>query len=469
MGWSDGCLPDYGKSDPKYSFSRCPDGTGDFGLAVPSCNAANPGTAAGPIVTIDPDNPDAPDYPETIAVLRISTGVGIPTSKEDYIPATLTIEDPGLFYGDVASETVDTEIRGRGNTTWGMPKKPFKLKLDKKKRLLGMSDNRHWTLLANYSDKSLLRNSLAFKISELAGMEWAVRWEPVEVYIDDKYQGLYTLTEQVRTGDGRIEMDVVGAGDDSGDALTGGYLFCIDEKDLNEQTKVGFWHNNASGSWFPVAFDEPEDPTARQIAYAKSMFKEVEDAIYHKSFAEFSKVIDVESVIDYFFVQELAKNPDGNMRLSTYVAKPRGGKLYFPCVWDFDISFGNCDYAPTSQGGEGGEGGGWNPEGWLIRDAVWIRQMLRNKEFCDLVVERWNELRPLLDGLEGQIREWAAVMDDAQKRNFQQWNILGVYVWPNWNATSRKTYTAEVDFLVDFIKRRVEWLDREINDGRHRL
>ncbi len=426
---------------------------------------------------VDPEIPPPPPPPKslTIPTLRIDTNEqGAPTSKEDYITVYMTIEDPDKMYGDVASETVVTEIRGRGNTTWGMPKKPYKLKLDKKKRLLGMSDNKHWTLLANYSDKSLLRNSLAFKIGELAGMEWMPRWVPVEVYMDGRYDGQYMLTEQIRTGDERIEMELADEDDNEGEALTGGYLFCIDEKDFDPYygtPKVGFWHVNASsGSRFPVAFDEPEDPTQQQIAYAKAMFKEIEDAIYHKSFDEFSKVIDVESVIDYFFVHELAKDPDGNMRLSTYVAKPRGEKLYFPTVWDFDICFGNCNYADNNSQMGPNDGGFWNPSGgWPTRDAVWIRQMFRNEDFCDLVTVRWNELKPQLAQLETCIRGWAADIAESQKRNFDRWPILGVEVWPNWNAGSRKTYKAEVDFLVDFINRRVAWLDGEIKAGRHRL
>ncbi len=391
-----------------------------------------------------------------IPVLRI-TSPAI-TSKENYVTGTMRIEDPGLRYADVASETVDIEIRGRGNSTWGMPKKPYKVKLARKQRLLGMSDNRHWCLMANYSDKTLLRNSLAFKISELAGMSWAVRWVPVEVYLNGGYQGQYMLTEQVRTGSDRIEMSVVGANDNSGDAVKGGYLFCIDEKDLwDNPPKAGFWHQKNATQSIPVAFDEPEEPTQAQIDYAKALFNEIDDAIYHKSFAEYSKVIDVESVINFFFVNELAKNPDGNMRLSTYLAKPRDGKAYFPCVWDFDISFGNCDY--------GDAGGMWTPSGWWIRESVWMRQFFRNPDFCARVTEMWNELYPKLPQLEDDIRAWAAEIDDAQKRNFQKWNILGVKVWPNYVVMG--SYKGEVDFLIDFIKKRAAWLNTEIMAGRH--
>ena len=142
----------------------------------------------------------------------------------------------------------------------------------------------------------------------------------------------------------------------------------------------------------------------------------------------------------------------------TVGAKPRDGKAYFPCVWDFDISFGNCDY--------GDAGGMWNPStGWWIRESVWMRQFFRNPDFCARVTEMWNELYPKLPQLEDDIRAWAAEIDDAQKRNFQKWNILGVKVWPNYVVMG--SYKGEVDFLIDFIKKRAAWLNTEINAGRH--
>jgi hypothetical protein len=425
-----------------------------------------------PVKPVDPDDPEEPEEPKEnlVATIRIATrGQGAPTSKDDYITVDMTIEDSDLVYGETASETIVTEIRGRGNTTWGMPKKPYKLKLDEKQRMLGMSDNKHWNLMANYSDKSLLRNTLAFKIGELAEMEWLPRQVPVELYMDGRYEGLYNLTEQVRTGDERIEIELAEEDDNEGEALTGGYLFCIDEKDLDAAwgaPKVGFWHSTQftpdQGLKFPIAFDEPEEPTEEQVAYARGLFMEIEDAIYNSSLEEYSELIDLESVIDFFFVNELAKNPDGNMRMSTYVAKPRGGKLYFPTVWDFDISFGNCNYTEAE--------GMWNPSaGWQIRNSPWLVQLFRDKDFCDLVAERWSELRPKLTQLESFLRARAAEVEESQVRNFEKWPILGVNVWPNYQAESRRTYKAEVDFLINFINKRVTWLDGEIKAGRHQV
>ncbi len=388
-----------------------------------------------------------------LPALYINTGNVSKSSipLNNYIDATMRLYNPDGLYSDQLDQTFTMQIHGRGNSTWGMPKKPYKIKLTDKTRLLGMSDSRHWVLLANYSDKSLLRNALAFKLSELAGMQWAVRSRPVDVYFNGTYEGLYQLAEHVRVGSERVELDLVGAADNTGSAVTGGYFLWIDEKALYNKGMTGF--TTARG--LPVVFEEPETLTTQQRSYIENFIKQTELDIYNLTFEQYSEIIDIDSFIRYFFVHELAKNVDGNMRLSTYMTKPRGGRLGFPCVWDFDIAFGNCDYNTGYTG-------------WYIRDAIWFRQLFRNDKFVARVTELWRVFYPKLAEAEAEMRATARLMDDAQKRNFAKWPILGVYVWPNVNAGSRTTYQQELDYMLKFLNDRAAWMNTEILAGRHK-
>lgn len=389
-----------------------------------------------------------------IPKISISTG-GKAIQRDTYVGANMRIEDPDLLYGTIEAEDFTLEIKGRGNSTWGLPKKPYKLKLSDKKRLLGMSNDKHWVLLANYSDKSLLRNELAFELSRIAGMHWTPRSRPVELYLNGSFQGQYMLTEHVRVAPERVNLEVVDPSVESGDPLTGGYFLWIDSRALDEKRLPGF---RTKSKGLPVVFEDPEAPGAAQKKYVEDYFNAVEQAIYNRSFAEYSELIDIESCIQYFFVQEIAKNVDGDMRLSTYMWKPYKGKLGFPCVWDFDIAFGNCNYNPNGNG----------PTGWHIRDCTWIRQLFRNQEFVDKATEEWRRLYPELTRVEPAMREWAELIDDAQKRNFEKWPILGKYVWPNLNAESRTTYRQELDYMLDFFNQRIRWMNTEIEAGRLR-
>lgn len=384
-----------------------------------------------------------------IPKLYINTnGAGIP--KSTYINASMRVEDTDLMYALRNTETFQMEIRGRGNSTWDMPKKPYKIKLAQKQRLLGMSENKHFVLLANYSDKTLLRTIAAFEMSRLAGMQWSPASRPVELYLNGNYEGQYMLTENVRLDDDRIVFDDSQA--DEPYTEHGGYLLCVDGRKLNEQGYAGF---RTADNRVPFAFEDPEAPNAEQLAFVKNYCNLVQSTLYTNNFDEYAKLIDIKSCIQYFFVHEIAKNVDGDMRLSTFMAKGRGGKLYFPCVWDFDLTLGNCDYLGSGNG----------PTGWHIRDSQWFRQLFRNQTFANEVAKEWEVFYPKLTEVEASIRYWAKLIDDAQTRNFQRWNILGVKVWPNLYALG--TYEAELNYMLGFFRDRVEWMNAEIKAGRH--
>lgn len=381
-----------------------------------------------------------------IPVLWISTG-GTAINKEFYMAATMRIDDPDLLYGKVESETVSMEIKGRGNTTWGAPKKPFKIKLDEKKRLLGMSEDKHWVLLANYSDKTLLRNVAAFEISRLLDMAWVPRTRPVELYLNGSYEGQYMLTEHIRVSPERADIDIVGPDDNSGTAVTGGYFLSIDQRHSEPR-----WFDTAKG--LSVCFLEPEYPTDAQYEWLKKYCQDAEDVLHGSGFADpqtgYRAWIDVRSFIQNFLVQEITKNVDGNMRLSTYMWKPYQGKLGFPCVWDFDRALGNCDYIDTS------------PEGWHIRNSRWYQRLFDDPVFKSELREMWRELYPRLPQVETTVRQWAGLMTEARKRNFTKWQILGVHVDPNVNAIQKTTYEAELEDMLDYFNKRIVWMNSRI-------
>src|SRR5690606_8462016 len=125
-------------------------------------------------------------------------------SKEEYVDAEIQITN-GLE-GEMLFEGI-TEIRGRGNSTWGMPEKPYRIKLDEKACLLGMPADKRWALMANYGDQSLLRNDVAFEVSRRLELEYTPRQQYVELFLNGEYMGNYTLTEHVKEGEHRVPID----------------------------------------------------------------------------------------------------------------------------------------------------------------------------------------------------------------------------------------------------------------------
>ena len=380
--------------------------------------------------------------PEHFRIPQVSIVTEGPVqSKTEWVNARFTFTDPSAFYMENTTLEMTGRIRGRGNTTWGMPKKPYRIKLDEKEKVFGRWGNKDWILLANYSDKTLLRNILAMEVSRICGMAWTPNMLSVEVYLNDEYQGVYTFSDHKEVAGHRVNIEVA---DES--SLEGGYYLEIEEA-MDEP--VCF--NTVWGT--PVMFHEPEHPTEPQQKYVKNWFDSFEKAlekVQGTGSTEYRAYIDTPSFINYYIIQEITKNPDGNVRKSTYLTKEKGKPLEMYHVWDFDITLGNCDYTNFEK-----------PDGWQMRYVKWYNQMFFDPEFKAAVKARWNELFPRLRQAPAFLDRQRSLMAGAENRNFQRWDILGVKVWPNYYYFA--TYQEEYDFLKRFYLERLDWLDRKIN------
>lgn len=392
----------------------------------------------------------------TVPTISIKTTGGVDiTSKEEYVTGSLTITDPDGIYSD-KEYSGTMRIKGRGNSTWGNPKKPYRIKLDEKASLLGMPEEKDWVLLANYSDKSLLRNKTAMKLSQICGFSWTPLMESAEVYLNGQYLGLYNLCEQKEVAKHKVNINVVKNTDNSGEALTGDYYFEM-EQNMDETTCWWTWKG------VPMMFLEPEIPTAPQLEYIKDYFYRYELALFREKFKSedegYAQFIDVDSFVNYYILQELCKNVDGNTRKSTFLTKQRGGKLEMYHVWDFDLAFGNADYFDSAVGN--------GPENWWIKSygcqgyhTGWYWRLFQDPAFVKKVKDRWNELKPEFETIPDYIDYWAAELQDAPGRNFQKWKILNEYVWPNVKITG--SYKGEVEYLKEFYNARLRWMDANL-------
>lgn len=411
-----------------------------------------------------------PEIPQ-LPVIRINTKNSAPIlDKKNYIPCTVRIEDPDKVYWD--KEVFEVEIsgnkrgiRGRGNTTWDMPKKPYKIKFDNDVDIFGLGADDEWVILANYADKTLLRNVVAMKLSEIVGMPWTPAMLPVEVYLNNEYLGCYTFSEHKKVSEHRVDLDIAGENDNSGDAVTGDYYMEIEQ---NQDETTCFYTTVCE---IPMMFSDPEVPTSAQLQYIQNYFYEAETALKSTNFTDpvngWQKYIDIETFAKAYIVNELTKNIDGNMRKSSFITKEKGKKLEMYHLWDYDLALGNCNYLDDEFGATDG------PEGWYIKDYSWNRYSPRRQHcnwftiltddpaFCAKVKEIWNSHYQELSSIPDFIDTKAKIMDQAQKRNFQKWNILYTGVWPN--VFESGSYAQHVNYLKDYYKTRFNWLNGKFN------
>lgn len=377
-----------------------------------------------------------------------TTGAAPITSRETYVGGTwrlLNTDSSLLKEGTL-------EIRGRGNSTWTMPKKPYRLRLASATELLGMPANRHWALLANYADKTLLRTDLVFDLGRRMGWTYVPRSQFVHLRLNGQYDGVYQLTEHIRVDAVRVNIPELKIADTTASAITGGYLLEVDELYGEDFC----WNTPRAG--MPVCAKSPETLRQpgweKQQAYITGYFRDLEDALFGPNFADpqrgYAAYIDVPSAVDYLLVNELIRNVDGNLRRSTYFTKPRGGKLYFGPLWDFDLTLGNVNY-----------GGADNTAGWQIMGAPWFARLMQDPNFAQRVKLRWQEVRngPFIDWRKQIIARWD-YMSLEQRRNFDRWPILNTWVWPNRVVTG--SFDGEMAALQEWLSARVNWMDAQL-------
>ncbi|MGB9415094.1 MAG: CotH kinase family protein [Acidobacteriaceae bacterium] len=377
-----------------------------------------------------------------LPVLKITTDGGAVIGADDYVTGSIEVQDPKNAQNNY---TGTITIKGHGNTTWAMPKKPYTLKLDSKAPLLGMPSSKSWILLANYDDKSLLRNALAFELADRLGQVWAPRSVFVEIFLNAQYEGVYELTEKIDIAKNRLNITEMDDTDNSGKDLTGGYLLEIDV------------HRGEDFTWLSpgdvnYGIDDPDPATGQQSTYIENYVNTAEAALYSANFTDpgtgWPAYWDADSMIQWYLDEELMGNNDSVFWSSIYLYKDRNDpRLYMGPVWDFDISAGNVNYNPIVS----------PTQPWLT-NSFYVKRLLEDPAFKADVKTKWAAVKATeLDTLPAWIDQEAAALQQAQQNNFQRWPILGEYVWPNSEVAN--TYPGEVTFLKSWITQRVAWMD----------
>ena len=299
--------------------------------------------------------PPMPSYSGTLPVLFINTyGYQNIVSKDEYIHAQWWLDNMCLEgYESIGSpeEPLGMQIKGRGNYTWTMSKKPFRIKLDEKHPLLGMSSNRHYCLLAHADDHyAKLMNTMGFELSRRIGMAYTPDQKPVEVVLNGQYIGLYFLAEKVREGKERVNIEE--QIDEETDSLniTGGWLLEIDNND--NASAIHIDERNGGLNWYDrmvITHHYPEVLSSEQRDYITQFLVQANAAIYNgnKISTEWEKYIDIDSLACFYIVNEMMDDIE-SFSGSCYMYKHKGEntKLIFGPVWDFGNSFHRRGYYP---------------------------------------------------------------------------------------------------------------------------
>lgn len=293
----------------------------------------------------------------------------IHSNKENKEPGNIRIYENGKQTLNSALK----QIKGRGNSTWGLEKKPYNIKFDKKTDLFGMGKAKKWTLLANHYDRSLIRNIAAYELAQRIGLPYTCLYQPVDLYINGTYLGNYLVTESVEVGTTRVDINDLekdnedanpgvdletlstgSVGDqnpgsrkwvnipNNPENITGGYLLEFDYQNRYNAEISGFETNRGQN----VTVKSPELASKAEVEYIAEYYQQAEDALastsgYNSLGKHYTEYFDMDSFVNMYILEELTQDIDGG-QTSFYLCKDKDNdKFYVAPAWDFDNTLGN--------------------------------------------------------------------------------------------------------------------------------
>lgn len=364
------------------------------------------------------------------------------TSKETYIGASLVLREDVRTRGAGAVLETRVNIKGRGNSSWQFAKKPFRLKFDEKVEMLDMPKDKSWVLIPNYNDKSMLRNSLAFYMSSISNIDYTPESHFIDLVFNDKYWGTYLLCDKLKIGKHRVNVK-----DD-------GFLVEIDSRAPGEADSRYFDVPHIENV---VNIKEPDvEVNDERFVYIRDYVRKADEVLFGSNFKDpttgWQAYLDMDSFVDWYLIQEIGKNLDGNFDTSCYMNLARGGKLKMGPMWDMDIAFGNIAQVNQTC---------YDPTGFHIKNEQWYSRLFQDPVFVARVKERFNYFYASLDNILANVNADAQYIKYSAQENDNVWHLLNVKTWSNYDIWG--SYQNEVQGLKNWLVTRMEWLKTQFD------
>lgn len=343
------------------------------------------------------------------------------------------------IYGESAPHTdvLSGKIRGRGNASFkGMPKYSLKLTFDKEVSLLGMPEDKEWDLISNSSDKTLMRNYIAFSLSYSLRTLYTPRAKFAELYLNRQYMGVYLVTEHIKVGKNRVNL------------LKNGKSFLLEKTTRPKSDEI-----YVTSSWnhiFKIKY--PKNPTQPVLDTLKNKINKFEAYLKEGSFDDIENQIDLDEFYCFYWIQELTKNFDAAFVRSVYFYGYLDRPIHMGPVWDFDAAFGNWDEDYLRSTSD-----------WYIRGADWFNQILSDALLLKKANDYWKENKQLFTAIIDSIDATARLLEPASKNEFKRWPVLQnteneIYV------EKYNSYKEATDSLKAWTSRRLEWIDGRVGN-----
>jgi len=397
-----------------------------------------------PIVSIRIDE-DSPSFEDLLASDKdvecygdlILTADKSLASKNHWIEKVVSTDKSKKTPGSVT-------LKGRGNTTWDFsPKKSFTIVFEKSTYMLNLGKNKRWNLISNSQDKSLLKNEVFLEMARNLGIEYEPNVQQVTLYVNGDYQGVYLLTDKVSVDKNRVNLK-------KGDYFVNwGGSNALQPLFYESST----WFDDGSDYREPYAnLEWPEDASDSKKEEARQLVQHFISALENPEDDTYTEICDLDSMVKYYWVQEISMNYDAAFRSTYSYYRKDTGKFYMGPVWDMDLSIG--------LNGEKVVSDFTDPESFKIRYMSWYRPLFEREDFRKAVVEAYftGGVREEMFATLKRFKEKGADMAIDGDLNYRKWRAD----WPALEIRYGDSYEERVSGYYEFFKARVEWIDAEM-------
>ena len=353
------------------------------------------------------------------------------------------------------------EIKLRGNSSKESEKKAYTIKFEEELSFMDMDAGKKWALVSDPFDKSLLRPAVGFIYAQMLGLEYTSEVRLCNVWLNDRYMGVYTAMEPVEAGTGRVEIDP-----DDGDFLL--------ERNMARYEEDAVYIDSPSGVRFE--FNEPEEPSVQQISECYTLLTNAEEAIFSGDHSEYEKYIDVDSFVDFYIFNEMIKDIDFGEYSTRYYFKD--GIMYAGPPWDLDLTQGNASaekeehkYSEYNNVDGAGDESGDSTRGMWAAYGDYYYWLCRDPWFCELAAQRWRAVRSVTENLAVTNDLGESVLDllltahgDSLEANFSEagWSVCVPENPAEWSEPA-DTYSGNVEMLRKWLVQRANYLDTQLN------
>lgn len=364
------------------------------------------------------------------------------------------------------------KIKGRGNSTWNLSKKPFNITYDTKISVDGMSGKK-WSLLANAQDPSLLRNRLVYDLANEVNMTYACDSRFVDWFVNGRYKGSYQLTQKIEMGKNTVmpdleEPEVEDVVEDDGTITPypkADFDFILElDTEENAESSGDRGFTTTKGQW--MTFKTPDDPADEQYNFMVEKYQAVEDALYGGDIATLETLVNLDDFARAYLINEVAKNLDAGVTSCYFTYNSETGMFTTAPVWDYDNALGNSKSISDRHDADGNMLDVSGPTGWYARDLMHyaISNTLnvfgqacattttnaKGETFNDVVLRIWNdEFMPALAVLEGTAEAAEGRLDTVagymtNLKDSGQWN----YSYAGWDLRANDDWVCDHSSLV---------------------